>query len=226
MGVPENIDALLVKFDITQDHLARIAGVTPGAVTGWRKGSTPRDEAVENICNYFNIKRDDLLSDNYGLAAKEHEEINVVLANAKSVAPMDMVPVPLRGRVHAGPFTYPENLEAREETAMAPKRLVEEDPDLYACEVEGDCMNKVYPKDNCIIFVSPNKQPQNGSIAVVTLDGCDALVRRMYKTANTLVLSPESWNPEHKDIIITSDSDHTVEFGGKVVWYQAAKEME
>lgn len=41
MGVPENIDALLVKFNINQDHLARIADVTPGAVTGWRKGSTP-----------------------------------------------------------------------------------------------------------------------------------------------------------------------------------------
>lgn len=51
-------------------------------------------------------------------------------------------------------------------------------------------------------------------------------MRRMYKTANTLVLSPESWNPAHEDIIITVDSGHTVEFGGKVVWYQAAREME
>lgn len=67
---------------------------------------------------------------------------------------------------------------------------------------------------------------KNGSIAVVTLDGCDTLVRRMYKTANTLVLSPESWNPAYEDIIITVDSGHTVEFGGKVVWYQAARKME
>ena len=37
MGIPENIDALLVKYDINQDHLARIADVTPGAVTGWAK---------------------------------------------------------------------------------------------------------------------------------------------------------------------------------------------
>ena len=51
MGVPENIDALLVKFNINQDHLARIADVTPGAVTGWRKGSTPRKDAVRNICD-------------------------------------------------------------------------------------------------------------------------------------------------------------------------------
>ena len=41
MGIPENIDALLVKYDINQDHLARIADVTPGAVTGWRKAPPP-----------------------------------------------------------------------------------------------------------------------------------------------------------------------------------------
>ena len=72
MGIPENIDALLVKYDINQDHLARIADVTPGAVTGWRKGSTPRKDAVRNICDYFNLSEDDILSENYGLAAKEY----------------------------------------------------------------------------------------------------------------------------------------------------------
>lgn len=87
-------------------------------------------------------------------------------------------------------------------------------------------MNKVYPEDNCIIFVSPNKQLQNGSISVATLDVCNAPVRRIYRTTNTLALSPESWYSEHKDIVITSDGDHAVEFGGKVVGLQASKEME
>ena len=70
MGLPENIDALLVKHDITQEALARIAGVTPGSVTGWRKGSRPRKEAIARLCDYFNITEDDLISDHYGLAAK------------------------------------------------------------------------------------------------------------------------------------------------------------
>lgn len=51
-------------------------------------------------------------------------------------------------------------------------------------------------------------------------------MRRMLRTANTIVLSPESWNPVHKDVIITADSEHTVEFWGKVVWFQSSKEME
>lgn len=227
--IGNNINALRIHKGLSQEQMAEAAGVSQTTISAWECGaSTPRKSNVYKLIEAIpGIDFDDIMSEENGFSARVFENnVSKKPRGAIPVAAMDMVPVPLRGRVHAGPFTYPENLEAREETAMAPKRLVEEDPDLYACEVEGDCMSKVYPEDNCIIFVSPNKRPHNGSIAVVTLDGCDALVRRMYKTANTLVLSPESWNPEHKDIIITSDSDHTVEFGGKVVWFQASKEME
>lgn len=53
MGVPENIDALLVKFDINQDCLARVAGVHPSAITRWRNGAQPRDKAVQKICENY-----------------------------------------------------------------------------------------------------------------------------------------------------------------------------
>lgn len=72
MGLPENLDALLVKHDITQETVARIAGVTPGAVTGWRKGSRPRKDALLRLEKFFGLTEDDLLSDAHGLAAKEH----------------------------------------------------------------------------------------------------------------------------------------------------------
>lgn len=72
MGIAENIDAVLVKFDINQDALARIADVSPGAVTGWRKGATPRKRALQNICDALGLQPDDILSDHYGLADKEH----------------------------------------------------------------------------------------------------------------------------------------------------------
>lgn len=45
-------------------------------------------------------------------------------------------------------------------------------------------------------------------------------------TANTMILSPESHNPTHEDIIITRDSEHTLEIPGVITWYQAPREME
>lgn len=72
MGLPENIDALLVKYDITQEQLARVAGVHPASVTRWRHGSQMRKPYVEKVCEYFGLTEDDLLSTDAGLAAKEH----------------------------------------------------------------------------------------------------------------------------------------------------------
>lgn len=75
MGLPENIDALLVKFDITQEQLARVAGVHPSSVARWRQGSQMRPTQRERICDYFDLTEDDLLSTDAGLAAKEHGSI-------------------------------------------------------------------------------------------------------------------------------------------------------
>ena len=222
MGVPENIDALLVKFDITQDHLARVAGVTPGAVTGWRKGSVPRDEAVENICAHFNIEKDDILSDRYGLAAKEHGTVPKLPPNAILPKASRPARLPLRGRVHAGKPGEPDVIG---DTVELPASIADAHPKGYFLAVEGDCMDKVYP-EGCYILIDPDREPQNGSIAVVSIDGADYVMRRMLRTANTIVLSPESWNPVHEDVIITADSDHTVELVGTVVWFQASKGME
>lgn len=77
MGLPENIDALLVKFDITQDQLARVAGVNPSSVARWRRGSQMRKTQLERVCEYFGLSEDDLLSTEAGLAAKEHGWLGV-----------------------------------------------------------------------------------------------------------------------------------------------------
>lgn len=52
------------------------------------------------------------------------------------------------------------------------------------------------------------------------------MMRRMYRGATTLVLSPESWEDGFEDIVITSGDDRTVEFHGTVVWFQFSSEME
>lgn len=220
MGVPENIDALLVKFDINQDHLARIAEVTPGAVTGWRKGSTPRKDAVRNICDYFNLSEDDILSENYGLAAKEHGG-----ANTRPVAGMSMGYVPLRCRVHAGEPVAMEILDERGDMVLCPQFLIDRYPDIWAGQSEGDYMNNVFP-ENCIYFVTALREHQNGRPEVWTIDGADTVARRVFKTSETLLLSPDSTNPENKDIIIRADDGHYAEYDGAIVWFQSNGEVE
>ena len=141
MGIPENIDALLVKYDITQDHLARIAGVTSGAISGWRKGSTPRKKNVQAICDYFGLTEDDILSATVGLAAKEHGRFP---SGRIPVVGVPMAKVPLVGNTHAGKPCLPEELDEFPEVDV-PQFLLDADPASYGLEVDGDCMDRVCP---------------------------------------------------------------------------------
>ncbi|MEG0759423.1 MAG: XRE family transcriptional regulator [Gordonibacter sp.] len=222
MGVAENIDALLVKFDITADSLARIAEVQPPTVSRWRRGVMPREEPIKKIADFFNLKRDDIVSDSYGLAAKEHGTIPTLPPNAIIPTVVEDAYLPLRGRVHAGNAQEPDSIEGE---VIVSKTLANRHPKGYFLEVEGDCMDKVYP-EGCHVLIDPDKEPQNGSVAVVSIDSADYVMRRLLRTSSTMVLSPESFNDEHEDVIITADSGHTVELIGTVVWFQPSEEME
>lgn len=204
------------RSGMTQVAVADEIGVSDTAYQNyeWGKRDIPGD-TLKALAALFGTTADYIL----GITGP------VALAGSVGAVPANMAMVPIVGRVHAGPPTEPEILSEKGDGVLIPEFLVEQDPETYACFVEGDCMNRVYP-EGCVIAVSPNREPQNGSVAVVSIDGADAVMRRMYRTQKTLVLSPDSFNPEHEDIIITSGDDHTVEFGGKVVWFQAASEME
>lgn len=227
MGAGKNIKALRDKFDLTQEQLGEMLGVTRESIVRWESDKMAvRDRHIARMVELFGIEPEDIKSESYGLYSQLYDGHHILEGKIKGARPvkgMEMGYVPLRGKVHAGNPVEPDVYE--EEQVLAPQFLIDADPDLYACTSEGDCMNRVYP-EGCIIFVSPNKPPQNGSVAVVTIDGIDTVMRRMFKTANTLVLSPDSFNSENKDIIITSDDDRTVEFNGKVVWFQSDGEME
>nr|DAQ84415.1 MAG TPA: SOS-response transcriptional repressors (RecA-mediated autopeptidases) [Caudoviricetes sp.] len=220
MGLPENIDALLFKHDLTQEALARIAGVTPGSVTGWRKGSRPRKEAISRLCEYFNISEDDLISDHYGLAAKEHGRYAMPDGAMPVVPSSATVPLLTLGRVHAGAMTDEEEVAHRVEV---PASVCENHPRAFALEVEGDCMDRVIPEGSHVL-VDPDREPGNGSIAVVETESYSAVMRRWYRGSSTLMLTADS-HAEQEDMVFGPE-DGPVRVVGTVVWWQAPAEME
>lgn len=220
MGLPENIDALLVKHDLTQEALARIAGVTPGSATGWRKGSRPRKEAISRLCEYFNISEDDLVSDHYGLAAKEHGRYAMPDGAMPVVPSSATVPLLTIGRVHAGAMTDEEEVAHRVEV---PASVCDNHPRAFALEVEGDCMDRVIPEGSHVL-VDPDREPGNGSIAVVETEAYRAVMRRWYRGSSTLMLTADS-HAEQEDMVFGPE-DGPVRVVGTVVWWQAPREME
>lgn len=220
----KNIKALRQSNGETQKQLAERVGVREQTVIKWEGGGIekPRQKSIiDRICEAYKVTEQDLFGYADGFYAKLHGLTN---APAGAIAPKasESAFLPLRGRVHAGDPQDPESLDGMVEL---PASVAQGHPNAYFLEVEGDCMDKVYP-EGCLILVDPDRMPSDGSIAAVTIDGTDYVMRRLHKGATSMMLSPESTNPEHKDILITQGDGRTVSLVGTVVWYQPAKEME
>ena len=225
MGVRENIIELRKRYGITQEELAKIAGVSRGAVSQWEGGfSEPRMGAIQKIADHYGLLKSNIIEDG-GMISVEYDGRSPRFdapANAIPVRASEPAYAPLLGRVHAGDAQEPDVLDER---IPLPKEVADAHPSAYFLQVEGQCMSKVYP-EGCYILIDPDREPRNGSIAVVSIDGADYVMRRMYRGATTLVLSPESWEDGFEDIVITSTDECTVEFHGTVVWFQSRSEME
>lgn len=213
MSVSTNIKYLREKHEMTQEQLAEKLDVARSTVTQWERGwSNPRMGMIQRIAGVFGVSVSEIVSDNPTIPDN---------AIPQSI-PTKPAYLPLLGRVHAGDAQEPDVIDAQ---IPVPYEVWERHQDGYLLEVEGTCMSKVYP-EGCHILVDPTKPPMNGSIAVVKLNNDDYVMRRMYKGANTLVLSPESWDEGYTDIVITQSDEMTVELVGTVVWYQPKEEME
>lgn len=224
MTIADNIVKLRKIFGITQEELAKIADVSRGAVSQWEGGfSEPRMGAIQRIADHYGILKSNIIEDG-GM-----DLIDPVTKKPRySVPDNAIIPnqeprrayAPLLGRVHAGDPQEPEVIEDR---VPVPYEVLQNHKRAYLLEVEGDCMSRVYP-EGCRVLIDPDRTPQSGSIAVVSIDGADYIMRRLLIGAQTLVLSPESYSDAWEDIVIKS-GEHTVEMVGTVVWYQPSEEM-
>lgn len=215
MSVGNNIRKIRIKNGLTQEELGKIADVSSMAVSQWENDrAVPRMGAVQRMADYFGISKSQIIDDD----AIIDTPLNAFTPNP---SPRPAY-APLLGRVHAGNAQEPEVIDS---SIPLPYEVKKNHEYAYFLEVEGDCMDKVYP-EGCYILVDPHKEPINGSIAVVSIDGADYVMRRLYRGANTLILSPDSHSQEHEDIVLTSLDEHTVEYVGTVVWFQPKEEME
>lgn len=196
-GIAANIKALRERFGVTQRELAEAAGVTENAVSKWETGySVPRMGTIERIAAHYGV-------------------------TIRSIVDDGGAGIPLLAR----PRTCDENgPQAAEGLMPVPYEVWRDHPRGYFLKAKGQQMNRLYPEGS-LILVDPDVEPSSGSIAVARVDGGDFIVRRLYKGSSVLVLSPDSWEAGYEDIVIAGD-DHTVEFVGSVVWFQASGELE
>lgn len=212
MSIAANIKRLRESHHMTQGEFGKIAGVSSMAVSQWENGrAVPRMGAVEDLATFFGVPKGEIIDDD-----------TKRVPGAITPPEPRKAYLPLLGKVHAGDAQEPQVLDER---ISLPYEVWERHRDGYFLQVEGQCMSRVYPEGSYIL-IDPARRPANGSIAVVSIDGADYVMRRLYRGANVLVLSPDSFDDCYTDIVVDDPAAHTVEFVGTVVWFQPSAEME
>lgn len=221
MGTGANIRALREKFGLTQDQLAEKLGVTRESVHRWETDKmTVRDRHVSRLIELFGVEPEDIKSEKYGLAAQLSGRVRLPDGAMPVVPSSATVPLLTLGRVHAGAMTDEEEVAHRVEV---PASVCENHPRAFALEVEGDCMDRVIPEGSHVL-VDPDREPGNGSIAVVETESYSAVMRRWYRGSSTLMLTADS-HSEQEDMVFGPE-DGPVRVVGTVVWWQAPREMK
>ena len=212
MEIGKNIKSLRKMHGLTQEELAKQLDVSRAAVTQWETGwSSPRMGMIEKLSAFFNVSKSELIDDPNPLFPDGAMPV---------VASSATVPLLTIGRVHAGAMADEEEGAHRVEV---PASVCENHPRAFALEVEGDCMDRVIPEGSHVL-VDPDREPGNGSIAVVETESYSAVMRRWYRGSSTLMLTADS-HAEQEDMVFGPE-DGPVRVVGTVVWWQAPAEME
>lgn len=215
MSIRENIIELRKRYNLTQDELAKIAGVTRGAVSQWEGGfSEPRMGSIQAIVDHFGLKKSNIIEDG-GMSVSGSS----IPSYAIPVKPSGTL-VPLMGYTHMGEAVDEDTCERMVEV---PTEVVERHPSGYCVHADGDCMDNRYPSDS-VLYVDPDMEPMNGHAVLAELPNYQSVVRSYSRGSSTLMLSPDSHSGEYEDIIVRA-GDEPVTLKGVVVWYQAERDV-
>ncbi len=211
MSIGANIRSYRKQAKLTQEELAKLVGVGRTSVTQWENGEqTPLMGNVQKLAGALKVSTLDLIYDGADDPRKaDCHPVRMVVERG--------VAVPVVGRVHAGTF---EPEEVAERVVHVTEQVVAGHPNARALIVDGHCMDRVIPEGACAVYDPDVTEPSNGSIVIVETEDYSALMRRWYSTGRTLVLSPDSTDPEIEDIVLKWE-DGPIKVLGTVFHFQA-----
>ena len=171
----KNLLFYLDRLGLTQTEFARELGYPETTVSNWfNKNTYPRPDKIQEMANYFGVRRTDLTENN--------DEQQAPLKNAK--------PIPIIGTIAAGsPLLAEENIV---DYFLIDSRV---DAD-FGLTVKGESMINANIFDGDIVFIRKQPNLENGEIGAILLEN-EATLKRFSKTDGSVILQAE--NPSMTD---------------------------
>lgn len=199
METVDRILALILKKSVTEQKFLSDLHFNRSLLSDWKSGKSRsyNKHAVE-IATYFNVSTDYLLNGT---------------SNVVDFPKHKGVKIPVLGRVVAGiPIEAVEEILDYEEI---PQEWAERD-DYFALSIKGNSMEpRIFEGDIAIVKVQPDIE--SGNLAIVLVNGQDATIKKVLKSAHGITLIP--FNSNYEPMVFTNEEIEQlpVSIVGKVV---------
>lgn len=174
--------------NVKPNNVTKAIGMSNAAATDWKNGSQPRDTAIRKIADYFGVTVDDLKADSNPTPKPEpNAAINLDTSH------IHMIPV--YESASAGFGTVADNFILEYMPLYVPN--AHEAAETLCIKVQGDSMAPKIENGD-VIQVHKQDSVDSGAIAVVLVDGEDALVKRVIYGPSFIEL--HSFNPTYQTV--------------------------
>lgn len=202
---PKVLTNLIEKSGYSDAEIGKRLGVNRSTISRWKSGEqSPPLPKIREIAIFFGVHPTIFVDERIS-------ELPKLIGTSQLV--------PLYGSIAAGvPLEMIEVIEYIE----IPLNVALRYPKAFLLKVNGDSMNKIVP-NGMYALIDPTDDIKNGDPVAVNVDGFEATLKRFYQLHNTIVLEPESYNPEHKPQIFdcTTSECEEIKVIGKMVWFMA-----
>ena len=181
MGIGKRIRQKREELGMSLQDVATKLDVNKTSVMRWEKGETGKIKlpVVEKLAQVLSTTPEYLMGWESSV-----QEISPYRPGHK---------IPILGRISAGlPLYAQEQIEGYTVTDL------NGGDEYFALRVTGDSMNAARINDGDLLIVKKQEAVDNGDIAIVSVDGESATVKRFFRTDHTVTLMPQSFNPVHQ----------------------------
>lgn len=180
----------------TQAELAKKINVSQQTIGSWEVGrAEPNSEALKTLSTLFGISVDQLLGQK-----DFSNEVEI------SGAIPEEYTIPILGRIAASaPAGLVSDYEG--EISIQPSSIKRYGrKDIFALRVLGDSMNRIIP-EGAIAIIHKTCDWEDGDICAVTINGDDATLKQVNRTARGIEFTPLSYSKFHAPWEYIKDED-------------------
>lgn len=199
----KNLNYYMEKMDKSQSDIVQDLGINKSTISTWCNGTKmPRMNTIQRLADYFNIKKSDLV-----------EEKQFLPDGAIPYTNRKMVLVPLVGVVNCGvPLFAEDNIEEYIDT---PSEDLETGQTYFWLRAKGNSMVNVGIHAGDLLLIRKQDDVDNGDIAVVSVNGDNATLKRVIKKENAIILQPE--NPACETKFFVGEEINTIKIRGRLM---------